>query len=181
MALTEKQGGSDLRATMTTAQPVDGSRSGGEYRLSGDKWFCSAPMSNVFLTLARTPEGVSCFLLPRVLPEGDRNAVYIQRLKDKLGNRSNASSEVTFQDALAWMVGEPGRGIPLIMEMVMRDRLDCVLGSTAGMRQGVAEAAWYAAHRLAFGRHLVDQPLMANVLADLCLESEAATASALRL
>ncbi len=181
MALTEKQGGSDLRATMTTAQPVDGAGSGEAYRLSGDKWFCSAPMSDVFLTLARTPEGISCFLLPRVLPDGSRNTVYIQRLKDKLGNRSNASSEVSFQDALAWMVGEPGRGIPLIMEMVMRDRLDCVLGSTSGMRQGVAEATWYAEHRRAFGRQLVDQPLMENVLADLCLESEAATASALRL
>ncbi len=181
MALTEKQGGSDLRATMTVAQPVDRAGSEEPYRLTGDKWFCSAPMSDVFLTLARTPEGVSCFVLPRVLPDGHRNAVHIQRLKDKLGNRSNASSEVTLQNAWAWMVGEPGKGIPLIMEMVMRDRLDCVLGSTAGMRQGVVEATWYAEHRLAFGHRLVDHPLMANVLADLGLESEAATASALRL
>ncbi|MCY0909325.1 MAG: acyl-CoA dehydrogenase family protein [Sulfobacillus thermotolerans] len=181
MALTEKQGGSDLRTTMTVAHPVDRAGSGEPYWLTGDKWFCSAPMSDVFLTLARTPEGVSCFALPRIRPDGRRNSVQIQRLKDKLGNRSNASSEVTFQDAWAWMVGEPGRGVPLIMEMVTRDRLDCILGSTAGMRQGVAEAMWYAEHRLAFGRHLVDQSLMATVLADLCLESEAATASALRL
>lgn len=181
MALTEKQGGSDLRATTTVAQPVERAGSGEPYRLTGDKWFCSAPMSDIFLTLARTAEGVSCFVLPRILPDGRRNTVHIHRLKDKLGNRSNASSEVTFQDAWAWMVGEPGRGIPLIMEMVTRDRLDCILGSTAGMRQAVAEATWYAEHRVAFGRRLVDQPLMANVLADLCLESEAATASALRL
>ena len=181
MALTEKQGGSDLRTTATVAQPVDRPGPGEPYRLTGDKWFCSAPMSDVFLTLARTAEGVSCFVLPRILPDGSRNAFHIQRLKDKLGNRSNASSEVAFHDAWAWMLGEPGRGIPMIMEMVTRDRLDCILGSTAGMRQAVAEATWYAEHRTAFGRRLVDQPLMANVLADLCLESEAATATALRL
>lgn len=181
MALTEKQGGSDLRATMTVAEPINQNGSGALYRLTGDKWFCSAPMSDVFLTLARTPEGVSCFVLPRILPDGSRNTFHIQRLKDKMGNRSNASSEVTFQDAQAWMVGEPGRGIPLIMEMVTRDRLDCVLGSAAGMRQAVAEATWYAEHRSTFGRRLVDHSLMGNVLADLCLESEAATASALRL
>lgn len=181
MALTEKQGGSDLRATMTVAQPVDRAGAGQFYRLTGDKWFCSAPMSDVFLTLARTPEGVSCFALPRFQPDGTRNGIQILRLKDKLGNRSNASSEMTFQGAWAQMIGEPGQGIRLIMDMVTRDRLDCILGSTAGMRQCVTEATWYAEHRVAFGRRLLDQPLMANVLADLCLESEAATASALRL
>lgn len=181
MALTEKQGGSDLRTTTTTAHPVNCSGSGEPYRLTGEKWFCSAPMSDIFLTLAQTDEGLSCFMLPRLLPDGRRNAVHFHRLKDKLGNRSNASSEVAFDDAWAWMVGEPGRGISLIMEMVARDRLDCVLGTTAGMRQAVVEATWYADHRVAFGQRLVDQSLMANVLADLCLETEAATASALRL
>jgi putative acyl-CoA dehydrogenase len=181
MAMTEKQGGSDLRGTTTVAQPAGHGGSGEPYLLTGHKWFCSAPMCDLFLTLARTEEGLSCFALPRILPDGTRNAFHILRLKDKLGNRSNASGEVEFHGAWAWMVGEPGRGIATIMEMVQHTRLDCILGTTAGMRQAVAEVTWYASHRTAFGRTLVDQPLMANVLADLCLEAEAATATSLRL
>ncbi|HEV3001347.1 MAG TPA: acyl-CoA dehydrogenase family protein [Solirubrobacteraceae bacterium] len=179
MAMTEKQGGSDLRQTTTAARPVDAGA--GEYELTGHKWFCSAPMCDLFLTLARTDEGISCFALPRVLPDGTRNGFRVERLKDKLGNRSNASSEVVFEAARARLVGEPGRGIPTIIEMVSHARLDCILGTTAGMRHAVAEAAWYAAHRVAFGRRLAEQPLMENVLADLCLEAEAATAVSLRL
>jgi putative acyl-CoA dehydrogenase len=181
MAMTEKQGGSDLRATTTTARPLDGGGSGGEYELTGHKWFCSAPMCDLFLTLARTDEGISCFALPRLRPDGTRNAFHVQRLKDKLGNWANASSEVEYHGAWARMVGEPGRGIPTIIEMVSHARLDCILGTTAGMRHAVAEATWYAGHRSAFGGLLVDQPLMTNVLADLCLEAEGATAVALRL
>ena len=178
MAMTEKQGGSDVRANTTTAEPVgDGSC----HVLRGHKWFCSAPQSDAFLVLAQAPEGLSCFLVPRVLPGGDRNPFLVQRLKDKLGNKSNASSEVEFDGTLGWMVGEPGRGVRTIIEMVGRTRLDCVLGAAAGMRQGVAEAAWHARHRAAFGATLVDQPAMAAVLADLQLESEAATWTALRL
>ncbi len=200
MAMTEKQGGSDVRANTTTAEPVtaesvlagaagaaaSGSGSGaaageGMYVLRGHKWFCSAPQSDAFLVLAQAPEGLSCFLVPRVLPGGDRNPFLVQRLKDKLGNKSNASSEVEFDGTVGWMVGEPGRGVRTIIEMVGRTRLDCVLGAAAGMRQGVAEAAWHARHRAAFGATLVDQPAMAAVLADLQLESEAATWTALRL
>src|SRR3954469_15941630 len=170
MAMTEKQGGSDVRANTTVATPVNG---GGEYELTGHKWFCSAPMCDLFLVLAQTGEGVSCFALPRVLPDGSRNAGFrIQRLKDKLGNRSNASSEIELDGALARMVGEPGRGVQTIIEMVGHTRLDCVIGTAAGMRQGVAQATWHAAHRSAFGRVLAEQPLMQNVLADLCIESE---------
>ena len=181
MGMTERQGGSDVRANTTRAEPVTGGGPGGEYVLTGHKWFCSAPMSDVFLVLAQAPQGLSCFLLPRVLPDGALNGFHIQRLKDKLGNRSNASSEVEFHGAWARLVGEPGRGIRTILEMVNHTRLDCVVGSAAGMRQAVVQAIHHAAHRRAFGRLLIDQPLMRNVLADLALESEAATALGLRL
>ncbi|HEX3909930.1 MAG TPA: isovaleryl-CoA dehydrogenase [Solirubrobacteraceae bacterium] len=181
MAMTEKQGGSDVRANTTVARPLNGGGAGAEYEIVGHKWFCSAPMSDVFLVLAQTDEGVSCFLMPRILPDGSRNAFHIQRLKDKLGNHSNASSEVEFHGAWARMVGEPGRGVPTIIEMVGHTRLDCVIGSAAGMRVGVANATHHAAHRQAFGKTLIDQPLMRNVLADLCLEAEATTALAMRL
>ncbi len=178
MAMTEKQGGSDVRANTTVAVAVDG---GAEYALTGHKWFCSAPMCDLFLVLAQAPGGLSCFALPRILPDGTRNAMHLQRLKDKLGNRSNASSEIELHGALARMVGEPGRGVQTIIEMVGHTRLDCVIGTAAGMRWGVANATWHAAHRSAFGRLLSQQPLMQNVLADLCIESEAATALAMRL
>ncbi|MGI8920677.1 MAG: acyl-CoA dehydrogenase family protein [Solirubrobacteraceae bacterium] len=181
MAMTEKQGGSDVRANTTVAEPVNGGGPGAEYRLTGHKWFCSAPMCDLFLVLAQAPGGLSCFALPRVLPDGTRNAFHLQRLKDKLGNRSNASSEVEFRGAWARMVGEEGRGVPTIIEMVNHTRLDCTTGSTSGLRAGVAQAIWHASHRSAFGRPLVEQPLMANVLADLAIESEAATVSALWL
>jgi putative acyl-CoA dehydrogenase len=181
MAMTEKQGGSDVRANTTQATPVNGGGASGEYLLTGHKWFCSAPMCDVFLVLAQAPEGLSCFLLPRVLEDGQRNAFRLQRLKDKLGNRSNASSEVEFASSWARMVGEPGRGVQTIIEMVNHTRLDCVLGSTAGMRRAVCEAIWHAYHRQAFGKRLVDQQLMTTVLADLCVEAEAATAASLRL
>ena len=187
MAMTEKQGGSDVRANTTVARPLNGGGAGAEYEITGHKWFCSAPMSDIFLVLAQTgdespaSDAPSCFLMPRVLPDGGRNAFHIQRLKDKLGNHSNASSEVEFHGAWARMVGEPGRGVPTIIEMVGHTRLDCVIGCAAGMRAGVVAATHHAAHRGAFGRLLIDQPLMRNVLADLCLESEAATMLALRL
>jgi putative acyl-CoA dehydrogenase len=178
MAMTERQGGSDVRANLTTAEPtgVDG-----EYVLNGHKWFCSAPMCDGFLVLAQTAAGVTCFLLPRFTPDGERNPFRINRLKDKLGNRSNASSEVEFDDTWVRLVGEEGRGVPTIIEMVNHTRLDCVLGSTGLMRAAVAQALHHTAHRAAFGRLLVDQPLMRNVLADLCLDSEAATVTAMRL
>ncbi len=181
MAMTEKQGGSDVRSNTTTATPVGGGGPGDEYLITGHKWFCSAPTSDLFLILAQAPEGISCFALPRILPDGSRNAISIERLKDKLGNRSNASSEVEYDGALARMVGEPGRGVPTIIEMVGHTRLDCVLGAASGMRSAVAHASWHAAHRAAFGKQLIDQPLMSNVLADLALESEAATVLAMRL
>jgi len=181
MAMTEKQGGSDVRANTTVARALNGGGAGAEYELSGHKWFCSAPMSDIFLVLAQAEEGLSCFLLPRILPDGARNAFHIQRLKDKLGNRSNASSEIELHGAWARMVGEPGRGVATIIEMVGHTRLDCVIGAAAGMRSAVVNATHHAAHREAFGRKLIDQPLMKNVLADLCLESEAATALAMRL
>jgi putative acyl-CoA dehydrogenase len=181
MAMTEKQGGSDVRANTTAARPLNGGGAGAEYELSGHKWFCSAPMSDIFLVLAQTDEGLSCFLLPRILPDGARNAFHIQRLKDKLGNHSNASSEIELHGAWARMLGEPGRGVPTIIEMVGHTRLDCVIGSAAGMRVGVVAALHHTAHREAFGKTLIDQPLMRNVLADLCLESEATTALAMRL
>ena len=178
MAMTEKQGGSDVRANTTRAEPL---AEDGAYALTGHKWFCSAPMSDAFLVLAQAPEGLTCFLLPQVLPDGTRNAFRIQRLKDKLGNRSNASAEVEFDRALARRVGEEGRGVPTIIEMVNATRLDCLLGSTGLMRAAVAQATHHAAYRHAFGSRLLDQPLMTNVLADLCLESEAATLLAMRL
>jgi putative acyl-CoA dehydrogenase len=187
MAMTEKQGGSDVKANTTLARALNGGGAGGEYELVGHKWFCSAPMSDLFLVLAQAesaggdPEGLSCFLLPRILPDDTRNEFHIQRLKDKLGNHSNASSEVEFTGAWARMVGEPGRGVPTIIEMVGHTRLDCVIGGAAGMRAGVVNATWHALHRSAFGKTLIDQPLMRNVLADLCVESEAATALAMRL
>ena len=187
MAMTEKQGGSDVRANTTYARPLNGGGAGAEYQLTGHKWFCSAPMSDLFLVLAQaesadgSAEGLSCFLMPRILPDGTRNAMHIQRLKDKLGNRSNASSEIELHNAWAQMVGEPGRGVPTIIEMVGHTRLDCVIGAAAGMRAAVVQATHHAAHRAAFGKTLIDQPLMRNVLADLCLESEAATALAMRL
>jgi putative acyl-CoA dehydrogenase len=177
MAMTERQGGSDVRANETEARWAGD----GEATLHGHKWFCSAPMCDAFLVLAQAPGGLSCFLVPRVVPDGTRNALEIDRLKDKLGNRSNASAEIRLAGAWAHLVGEEGRGVRTIIEMVVHTRLDCVLGSTALMRQAVAEATHHAAHRSAFGRLLADQPLMRNVLADLCVESEAATLTALRL
>jgi len=181
MAMTEKQGGSDVRANTTVATPLNGGGAGAEHEIVGHKWFCSAPMSDFFLVLAQTDDGLSCFLMPRILPDGSRNAFHIQRLKDKLGNRSNASSEVEFHGAWARMLGEPGRGVPTIIEMVGHTRLDCVIGTAAGMRVGVVNATHHAAHRSAFGKRLIDQPLMRNVLADLCVEAEATTALAMRL
>ncbi|WAC57180.1 acyl-CoA dehydrogenase family protein [Gordonia sp. SL306] len=185
MSMTEKQGGSDVRANTTVAKPVAGGGPGAEYLLTGHKWFCSAPMSDAFLVLAQAEgpagEGLSCFLLPRVLPDGTRNVFRIQRLKNKLGNKSNASSEIELDGTVAVMIGEPGRGVRTIIEMVAQTRLDCVLGSASGMRQSVAEAVWHARHRAAFGATLADQPAMAAVLADLSLESEAATVTAIRL
>jgi putative acyl-CoA dehydrogenase len=181
MAMTEKQGGSDVRANTTTATPLNGGGPGAEYEIVGHKWFCSAPMCDAFLVLAQTESGISCFLMPRWTPDGERNAFHIQRLKDKLGNRSNASSEVEFRGAWARMVGEEGRGVPTIIEMVNHTRLDCVIGAACGYRAGVVQALNHTAHRAAFGKELIDQPLMRNVLADLCVESEAATVAAMRL
>jgi putative acyl-CoA dehydrogenase len=181
MGMTEKQGGSDVRANTTTARPLNGGGSGEEYEITGHKWFFSAPMCDAFLVLAQTDGGLSCFLMPRFTPDGERNRIHLQRLKDKLGNRSNASSEVEFRGAWARMVGEEGRGVPTIIEMVNHTRLDCAGGGAAGMHAGVALASWHAAHRSTFGKTLIDQPLMQNVLADLAVESEAATISALRL
>jgi putative acyl-CoA dehydrogenase len=181
MGMTERQGGSDVRANTTLAEPVDETGPGKEYYITGHKWFCSAPMCDAFFILAQAPGGLSCFLLPRWQADGTRNAFHLLRLKDKLGNRSNASSEVEFRRASARLIGEEGRGIATIMEMVRHTRLDCALGSAASMRKAVAEATNHAAHRSAFGRLLIDQPLMQNVLADLCLESEAATTLAIRL
>lgn len=181
MAMTEKQGGSDVRANVTRAEPLGSGGPGGEYHVTGHKWFCSAPMNDAFLILAQAPRGLSCFLLPRWLPDGTRNRFFLQRLKNKLGNRSNASSEVEFDAAWVRMVGEEGRGVATIIEMVNHTRLDCVIGATSTMRQAVAQATHHAAHRSAFGRLLRDQPLMQNVLADLCIESEAATTVMMRL
>ncbi len=178
MGMTERQGGSDVRANLTEARPtaVDG-----EYTLHGHKWFTSAPMNDVFLVLAQAPGGLTCFLLPRVLPDGLRNQLDVVRLKDKLGNRSNASSELEFRGTWAQRLGDEGRGVRTIIEMVAATRLDCVIGSAALMRRAVAEASWHVAHRSAFGGLLVDKPLMRNVVADLAVESESATALAVRL
>ncbi|MFF4395148.1 acyl-CoA dehydrogenase family protein [Streptomyces sp. NPDC001480] len=178
MGMTEKQGGSDVRTNATAATPT---AEPGVYTLRGHKWFTSAPMCDVFLVLAQAPGGLSCFLVPRVLPDGTRNTFRIQRLKDKLGNRSNASSEPEFDGTVAWLVGAEGRGVKTIIEMVNCTRLDCVMMSAALMRKTLVEAGHHARHRSAFGARLVDQPLMRNVLADLALESEAATTLTLRL
>jgi putative acyl-CoA dehydrogenase len=177
MAMTEKQGGSDVRANTTMAVHAGE----GIYLLTGHKWFCSAPMSDGFLVLAQADAGLSCFLVPRVLDDGTRNIFRIQRLKDKLGNRSNASSEIEFDQTVGFLIGEEGRGVRAIIEMVSRTRLDCIYGTTAGMRQSTAEALWHVRHRRAFGATLIDQPAMTAVVADLALESEAATATAMRL
>ncbi len=177
MSMTEKQGGSDVRAG--TTQAVRGAD--GSYTLTGHKWFTSAPMCDIFLVLAQAPGGLSCFFLPRVLPDGSRNRMLLQRLKDKLGNRANASSEVEYDGATAWLVGEEGRGVPTIIEMVNLTRLDCALGSATSMRAGLSRAIYHTQHRKAFGAYLIDQPLMRNVLADLAVEAEAATMVAMRM
>ncbi|MEU6661958.1 acyl-CoA dehydrogenase family protein [Streptomyces sp. NPDC046821] len=177
MGMTEKQGGTDVRANTTSATP----HTDGTWRLRGHKWFTSAPMNDLFLVLAQAPGGLSCFLVPRVLPDGSRNTFRIQRLKDKLGNRSNASSEPEFDDTVAWLVGAEGKGVRTIIDMVTMTRLDCVLGSAAGIRAALAQAAHHARYRSVFGAKLIDQPLMRNVLGDLSVESEAATTLALRL
>jgi putative acyl-CoA dehydrogenase len=181
MAMTEKQGGSDVRSNTTRAVPVGAGGPGGEYLLTGHKWFCSAPMCDAFLTLAYTEQGQSCFLVPRWRPDGTRNPFLIQRLKDKLGNRSNASSEIEYQDTWARMVGEEGRGVRTIIEMVQHTRLDTSLAPAGMMRQALLQAVHHAAHRSAFSRMLIQQPLMRNVLADLALEVEAATALVMRM
>ncbi|MGH9099541.1 MAG: acyl-CoA dehydrogenase family protein [Acidimicrobiales bacterium] len=177
MSMTEKQGGSDVRANTTEATPVGD----GAFSLVGHKWFTSSPMSDLFLVLARAPGGLSCFFVPRVLPGGERNAIRLQRLKEKLGNRSNASAEVEYDGAIGWLVGEEGHGVRTIMDMVSATRLDSMAGSAAGMRWGAVQAVHHARHRRAFGAWLIDQPLMANVLADLVVESEAATLLSLRV
>jgi putative acyl-CoA dehydrogenase len=181
MAMTEKQGGSDVRANTTLAVPLGHGGPGKEYALTGHKWFCSAPMSDAFLVLAQASRGLSCFLLPRWTPDGKRNRFFIQRLKDKLGNRSNASSEIELDGTFAQLIGDEGRGVATIMEMGNYTRLDCALGSAAMMRQSLVQALHHTSHRSAFGKPLVQQPLMRNVLADLCLESEAATTLVMRL
>ncbi len=177
MSMTEKQGGSDVRSGTTRAVP----RGDGSYLITGHKWFTSAPMSDLFLVLAQAPGGLSCFFLPQVLPDGTRNRMFLQRLKDKLGNHSNASSEIEYDEATAWLVGEEGRGVPTIVEMVNMTRLDCIIGSSTGMRAGVHQATHHALHRKAFGAALVDQPLMRNVLADLAVEAEASSTVAMWL
>ena len=177
MGMTEKQGGSDVRANTSVATPLGD----GTYELVGHKWFVSAPMSDGFLVTAQAPGGITCFLLPRVLPDGSRNGIRIQRLKDKLGNRSNASSEMEFERAIVHRVGEEGRGVRTIIEMVNNTRLDCVVGSVGLMRQAVAQAAWHAAHREAFGAALIDKGLMLNVIADLEVDLEIATLLMMRL
>src|ERR1700759_2353215 len=177
MGMTEKQGGSDVRTNSTVAVPA----ADGTYRITGHKWFTSAPMGDLFMVLAQTPPGPTCFLLPAVLPDGTRNAMHLQRLKDKLGNRSNASAEVEYDSATAWLVGEEGRGGRTILDLVNATRLACVLAAATGLRLGVIHAAHHANYRTAFGRKLRDQPLMANVLADLAIESEAAITVAMRL
>jgi putative acyl-CoA dehydrogenase len=181
MGMTEKQGGTDVRANTTRAEPVGAPGPGGEYLITGHKWFLSAPMSDAFLVLAQAPGGLSSFLLPRVLPDGSRNRLRFQRLKDKLGNRSNASSEVEFQAAHGWLIGEEGRGVASIMEMVTLTRLDCAVASAGLMRLALANAVHHCRHRRVFQKHLIDQTLMQQVLADMALDVEAATALAFRL
>ncbi len=177
MSMTEKQGGSDVRAGTSQAVP----NGDGSYILTGHKWFTSAAMSDVYLVLAQAPGGLSCFFLPKILPDGSRNRMFIQRLKNKLGNHANASSEIEYDGATVWLVGEEGRGVPTIIEMVNMTRLDCTLGSATSMRQGLAMASHHVAHRKAFGAYLIDQPLMRNVIADLAVEAEAATIVAMRM
>ncbi len=181
MGMTEKQGGSDVRANTTRAVPLGKGGPGEEYRITGHKWFCSAPMSDAFLILAQTENGLSCFLVPRTLEDGTRNNIFIQRLKDKLGNKSNASSEVEFRDTVGFLVGNEGRGVPTIIEMVNHTRLDCAIGSASLMRQATLQAVHHCSGRSAFGKKLIEQDLMLNVLADLAIESEAATLLMLRL
>jgi putative acyl-CoA dehydrogenase len=181
MAMTEKQGGSDVRANTTRASPVGTGGPGEAYELVGHKWFVSAPMCDAFLVLARTSSGLSCFLMPRWRSDGSKNPLQVQRLKNKMGNVANASSEAELRGALAWMVGEEGRGVPTIIEMVAMTRFDCMIGSSAGMRQALAQATHHCRHRRAFGQRLNSQPLMQNVLADLALESEAAMTYTLRV
>jgi putative acyl-CoA dehydrogenase len=181
MGMTEKQGGSDVRANTTRAEAEGGDEWGQRFRITGHKWFFSAPMCDAFLVLAQTTAGLSCFFLPRVLPDGSANAIRIQRLKDKLGNKANASSEVEFDEATAWLVGDEGRGVPQILEMGTMTRLDCALGTSGLMRQALSIALDHTRQRSAFGKKLIEQPLMRNVLADLALESEASTALAIRL
>lgn len=181
MAMTEKQGGTDVRANTTRAYPEGLGGPGQAYELVGHKWFCSAPMCDAFLTLAQTDRGLSCFLLPRHRPDGTRNQFYVQRLKNKLGNWANASSEVEYRCALAWMIGEEGRGVPTIIEMVSLTRFDCMIGSSSLMRQALTQATHHCAHRSVGGRPLAEQPLMQNVLADLAVESEAALALTMRM
>ena len=181
MAMTEKQGGSDVRANTTRAVPAGQPGAGKEYRITGHKWFCSAPMSDGFLMLAQTEKGLSCFLVPRFEPDGTRNKILVQRLKDKMGNKSNASSEIELEGALAWLIGDEGRGVPTIIEMVNHTRLDCILGASALMRQSTLQALHHCHQRSAFGKVLSEQPLMMNVLADLSLESEAAARMAMRV
>jgi putative acyl-CoA dehydrogenase len=181
MGMTEKQGGSDVRANTTEAVPDGSDEWGQRFRITGHKWFMSAPMCDAFLVLAQSAGGLSCFFLPRVLPDGSMNAIRIQRLKDKLGNKANASSEVEFEDATAWLVGDEGRGVPQILEMGTMTRLDCALGTSGLMRHALAIAIDHTRQRSAFGKKLIDQPLMRNVLADLALESEASTALAIRI
>jgi putative acyl-CoA dehydrogenase len=181
MAMTEKQGGSDVRANTTHAEPIAAAGAGQTYEITGHKWFCSAPMCDGFLVLAQTPAGLGCFLLPRYRPDGSKNQMYIQRLKNKMGNVSNASSEVEFRGAFAWLVGQEGKGVRTIIEMVSMTRFDCMVGSAALMRQALAQAMQHTAGRSAFGQNLQAQPLMQNVLADLALESEAALAISMRI
>ncbi len=181
MAMTEKQGGSDVRSNTTRAYPIGKEGSGQAYELVGHKWFVSAPMCDAFLVLAQTTSGLSCFLLPRWRPDGNKNELQIQQLKNKMGNVANASSECELRGAFAWMVGEEGRGVRTIIEMVAMTRYDCMIGSSAGMRQATVQAIHHAAHRQAFGNRLIEQPLMQNLLADLALESEAAMALTMRM
>lgn len=181
MAMTEKQGGSDVRANTTKATPLGKGGPGEAYRLEGHKWFCSAPMSDAFLTLAYAPGGIGCFLVPRWKPDGERNPIYLMRLKDKLGDRANASSEIEYHGAYGILIGEEGRGVRTIIEMVHHTRLDCILAPAAFMRQSLANALWHATHRSAFQKRLIDQPLMRQMLADMAIESEAATALTFRI
>ncbi len=181
MAMTEKQGGSDVRANTTRAFPLGSGGPGAEYRLAGHKWFCSAPMCDAFLTLAYTDRGLSCFLVPRIKPDGERNSLHIMRLKDKLGNKSNASSEIEYHDTFAQMVGEEGRGVATIIEMVHHTRLDTIAGSLGIMRRALAEAVHHVSHRRAFQKTLIDQPAMRAVIADLALDYEAAAMLTMRL